>query len=211
MPNYRMDNIPYEENHNVYKFYRKEVEHGIPKNLSKYRNVQKVGDEFIKSINGKDYIIIFQDDATSWLQDYWDKADNPGAYQGRDKLFNAIKSKHVGLSRRDIAKFLGNNETSQIHQTAKVVKVNRPFSPKAPCKVWAVDLVFITNANDEPIFTLFNCIDEFSKFAFARVVADKTSDESARALREIFEEEKPNLPSAVRSDNGNEFKGEMQE
>ena len=39
----------------------KEVEKGIPTNLSKYRNVRKVGDKFVKAINGKDYIIIFQE------------------------------------------------------------------------------------------------------------------------------------------------------
>jgi transposase InsO family protein len=187
-------------------FHLVEVSAGIPEN-AKYDRVRKDGEKYIKNINGTDYEVIFAENAKDFLADYWDKASNPGAYSGRDKLFDAIKSKYVGISRNMVADFLRNLETQQVHAAAKTVKVSRPFTPKRPLQTWSCDLVFIKNAGDEPIFTLFTCIDDFTKYAWAQVVEDKSAKSAGGALESILLEEAPRIPASIRTDNGREFSG----
>lgn len=190
------------------KFYRHEVSGGIPA-TSKYSGVRKVGEKYVKTIDSREYGIVFAEDVADFLADYWDKAENPGAYSGRDKLYDAIKAKFVGISRPMVADFLANLETSQVHQMAKVVPVHRPFTPARPLQTWSCDLVFIKNAEDVPLFTLFTCIDDFSKFGWATVVPDKSAKSAADALEGILLAESPRIPLSIRTDNGPEFKREF--
>jgi transposase InsO family protein len=195
---------------NNYKYSRAEVNAGIPTS-AKYANVIKKGNKYYKKINNTYMQIVFAEDITEFMRLYYDDPKNTGAYLGRDKIFAAIKTKYIGISRRDIARFLSNFETSQLHTVAPVVKVSRPMTPKNPLVRWACDLTFITNAEDVELFILFTCIDTFSKYAWARIVPDKTAASSAAAIKSIFDDERPNLPSTMIMDGGTEFHGEFAE
>src|SRR5947209_2928940 len=96
---------------NIYRFHRAEVSDGIP-DLKKYENVMKVGDRYIKTINSRDFEIIFEEDAMRFLRDYF---DNPATgYKGRDRLYDTIKQEFIGVSKRAVENFLKNLETQQV-------------------------------------------------------------------------------------------------
>ena len=120
---------------NVFKYSTSEVATKIP-TTKKYQGVRLAGSKYIKNIAGRDFEIVFTENLTDFLSDYWDNPNNPGAYLGRDKIFDALKTKYVGVSRRDINNFLQNSETQQVHTIAPVVKVSRPLTPKTPLARW---------------------------------------------------------------------------
>jgi len=95
------------------KFFRAEISHGIPVNLSKYENVSSVDGKYIKQIDGWEFQIVFREDLTDFLRDFY---DNPTTgYVGCDKIYPNLRQKFIGVSRRDVAEFLANLETNQVH------------------------------------------------------------------------------------------------
>ncbi len=155
------------------KYSLKDIANGIPA-IKKYENVHEKHGKYYKTIDGKLKEICFEEDIKNVILDWYNTISNPAALSGRDKLFAAIREKYVGISRRDIASVLANMENSQVHQVARVVTISRPITLKAPLIRWSCDLTFVQNADDEPIFTLLTCIDNFSKYAWAEIVHSGT-------------------------------------
>jgi len=59
-----------------------------------------------------------------FLRDVFD--DPSTGFVGRDKLFDHIKQRYIGVSRTDIASFLRNFETQQVHAQIPQVTIHRP-------------------------------------------------------------------------------------
>ena len=139
--------------------------------------------------------------------------DTQYSYVGRDKLFSKIKEKFINVSIRDVNAFLKNHETNQVHLPRKKVIVSRPVRTKKTNSVWYVDLIIINKKKtkkreygklDKVILTVVNA---FSKFAWVKVIeGTKDSKTVAKKMKEIFQEESPNIPNVIHSDNGGEFK-----
>lgn len=196
---------------NQHKYYHAEVAKGIPA-TAKYANVRRLrgSDRYVKTIAGVGYEIIFHEDIRDWILDYYNDINNPGALRGRDVIYNAIKSKYVGISRRDIEHTLGNIETQQVHSIAPVVKISRPMTPAKPLARWCADITYVTNAQDQRLFSLLTCVDVFSKYAWARIInagpAKYTAKTVADAMGEIIDGEGKHLPAVMQTDNGTDFK-----
>lgn len=147
-----------------------------------------------------------------FLKGFYDSPET--GFQGRDRMFAKIVRDYVGISRRDIAKFLSNLETHQIHQETVDVKISRPVVLRKE-GTWAIDLTWLKEVDVESLTTVekdsqvvLTVIDCFSKYAWAKILPNKRAKTVANAFRKILV-----LPngerehcSVIRSDNGSEFK-----
>lgn len=197
-----------------YKYTRKELEdwsaHGST--WKKFANVTKR--------NNKYYLgerqIIPVEDHKDFLMSWWDSRLT--GYAGRDGTYSRIAESYAGISRRDVADFLARLETSQVHQQPKSnVKVSRPIVLKRPMVSWSCDLTWLkrvsvdsTESIEKDSQVVFTCLDQFSKYAWARILPNKTAKTVIAAMRKVIEE--AGAPKVLRTDNGSEFiSGEFQD
>lgn len=131
---------------------------------------------------------------------------------GRDKFWARIYEYYAGIKKSDVAKFLKNNETHQLHQIPKKEKSVKSIVISKPRKYLQCDLIDVSkvrNFNEDFTF-IFTCVDLFSKYAWAVPLKDKTPGECTRAIETILSEMPfGEVPSVVQSDSGNEFRGEF--
>lgn len=200
-----------------HRYHLSEVKQGVPRHLGKYSNVEEIDGRFYKVTKAQIHPgvplvsvrrqIVFSEDIPDFLADYYSHEDCPGALLGRDKLYPAIRDNYAGISKSAVEKFLANSETNQIHRVAPKVPASRPVVPTRPGARWCVDLVNITNADDRVLFILLTCVDSFSKYAWARIVPDKTATSAAAAMKSIIEDSAESPPSTLATDRGSEFAG----
>lgn len=193
-----------------FKYSRKELSNGIP-NIAKYANVVKRGEDYYKSIENKPYKIIFTEDFVDTVMNIYQTAGGPASFRGPLAIFNELKDNTIGISRRDIEGVLKNSESQQVFSVALKPKVTRPIIVSGPLKQWATDLIFVNNSQDERLFTVLTVIDMFTKHAWCEIVSTDegqkyTAQSVLSGFKKIFSKEGSNLPSVIRSDNGNEFK-----
>jgi len=191
---------------NCFKYTRAELTAAVSNRskAKKFAGVSKRGSEFY--VGGKQIVPI--EDHTKFLQALYD--DPITGYAGRDRLFWRVQEKYTGISRRDISAFLANFEVAQIHQQPKNVRVSRPVVLRKPMSAWACDLTWLKEIDQESLTNvekesqvLFTCVDMFSKYAFARLLPNKSAKVVAGAMDEILKAE--GAPATMRTDNGSEF------
>jgi transposase InsO family protein len=186
-----------------YKYTREELEKAGGSKAKKYINLTKKGDEFFIG----DQKIIPVEDHPEFLKGFYDNPET--GFQGRDRMFAKIAQDYVGISRRDIAKFLSNLETHQIHQEAVDVKISRPVVLRKE-GTWAIDLTWLKEVDVESLTSVekesqvvLTIVDCFSKYAWARILPNKRAKTVSDAFRKILAGKHC---SVIRSDNGSEFK-----
>ena len=170
------------------------------------KSIKKVGRNFF--LDGKQ--VIPAEDVDAFLTRFYD--DPATGMRGRDALYGKISTAVWGISRRDVAKFLANHQTAQVHHAVAKVPITRPAVLRIEGQ-WAVDLTWLkrydpadSELKDSQI--LFTCIDQFSKYAWVRILPNKTGATVAKAMQSVIDESKERgtkLPTVVRSDNGSEF------
>ena len=123
---------------------------------------------------------------------------------GRDRLFEHIHAKYVGISRRDVAAYLGNSEVHQLHAPLPKRLTSRAVTVGAPNRYAQMDLMDLNelkghNGQSRYVLTL---MDVFSKWAAARPLTTKSGPAVEAALLDILPH--TNI-STIQSDNGSEF------
>jgi hypothetical protein len=186
-----------------YKYTHEELEKVGGSKAKKYINLTKKGDEFF--IGDKKVIPV--EDHPEFLKGFY---DNPEiGFQGHDRMFAKITQDYIGISCQDIAKFLSNLETYQIHQEAVDVKISCPV---VLCKkgTWAIDLTCLKEVDVESLTTVekklqvvLTIIDCFSKYVWARILPNKHVKIVSDTFRKILTGEQC---SVIWSDNSSEFK-----
>ena len=129
---------------------------------------------------------------------------NPLFTGGRDRLYEHISERYLGISRRCVADFLKNNETHQVHQPLPKRRITRPIIIGGANRVVQIDLVdmqTLKGYNKKQRYIL-TWVDLYSKFANARGLANKTAKAVQDALADIL---LTNKTSVIQSDNGKEF------
>lgn len=127
-----------------------------------------------------------------------------GANIGRDRFYQRIRDKHVGISRRQVMRFLKSQETYQLHQPIPPKRTIQPIVTSRVRQRWQMDLIDMRqlasmNNGDSWVLTV---IDLFTKRAWAFAVKNKESSGVAKCLQNLFSVEKPSL---LQSDRGTEF------
>ena len=171
----------------------------------KFAGLQKRKGKFYKN----DKEIIPAERVQEFLVAYYDNPET--GFVGRDRLHAKIYQSYLGISKEKVSSFLKNNQTAQIHTQPKLVKMSRPLVPTAPNRTYQVDLTWLKKIDNDTVTTVekdsqcvFTCVDCFSKFAFARMLPNKTAVQVAKALCSVIAEN-GSAPSVIRTDNGSEF------
>jgi hypothetical protein len=139
---------------------------------------------------------------------YYDPS-NHGSFSGIEKLWFAIlkdKNRPVGLTKSVLKKWL------RAQDTYSVYKLSRRNFPRERIIVskrdmqWDADLMDMTKLksdNDQNSFVLV-VIDLLSRFAWLRVIRNKTGAAVSQAFEDIFAKD-GRVPDRVRTDLGKEF------
>ena len=137
-------------------------------------------------------------------------ASNPSAFGGKDRFIEAVKNK-FGSNKKLLARaeaWLQGVDTYTRHKPALTgrTKQRRPIVVSGINSCWQIDLTdlnFIKKYNDNKRFILF-VVDVFSRFAYVKMLKDKSGQIVAQALEEIFQSSK-HVPMYIQSDLGKEF------
>ena len=117
---------------------------------------------------------------------------------GRDKLYATMKAQGHRISRKQVDDWLKKQLLYQLDKTAFAPKDFIVQTAKKPNNVWNIDLLEIDGNK-----VVLNCVDRFSKFAYSRLLRNKTAQQVVNALKSIFRQA---VPKTIISDNGVEFK-----
>ena len=133
---------------------------------------------------------MFQDDAIRVLS--------------RDKLYEKVKERYIGITRKATFNFLKRTETYQLHKPFRRIPVVQPILTSRINQRWQADLIDVQRwapSNHGTTF-LLTTIDLFSKFARVVPLRNKEGATVASAIRQLFDKDKP---SVLQTDNGSEF------
>jgi hypothetical protein len=101
--------------------------------------------------------------------------EDPRQTGGRDRLYEHIAEKYLGISRRCVAAFLQNNVTHQVHQPLPRRRVTRPIiisAPNSVAQIHLIDMQSLSGWNHAKRYIL-TWVDLFTKFANARALPTK--------------------------------------
>jgi transposase InsO family protein len=129
---------------------------------------------------------------------------------GRDQLYDKVKDRYVGISRRAVMRFLKNQTDWQLHRPshtgARKCCVHQPQAVIEVHRRWQIDLVDLSSLapwNNGQRW-LLTVIDLFSKFAWVRALKRKEASHVVNGLQSVFDEAM-HTPEVIQSDNGSEF------
>lgn len=132
---------------------------------------------------------------------------NPGALGGKSRLKQAVLHEYgIRLKDKDVDDWLSTQDTYTLHRTAPIkYKRNRVvvYGKDQQFQADLVDLSAYSKENDNIKF-LLTCIDVFSKYAWTRVLKNKTGQEVSKAFESIFKKDK-RVPDKIQTDKGLEF------
>ena len=187
----------------------------------KYRGfVVENGDKLVYKPLGLE--VIAEDDTnliTSTLEKMYKKGISLG--KGQNQFHNMILRHYLGIRRKDVIAFLKTKPEYQLRQT-KQKTINKGIQASRPFLWWSIDLIDLNpykriRANKNFRY-VFSCLDIFTNFAW--YIPQKTKDakyslESFKNVLEYnqrhFNNQTIKYPSNVVSDQGKEFKGELDE
>lgn len=119
---------------------------------------------------------------------------------GRDKLYATIKANGHRITRKQVDTWLKKQELYQLDKPAFAPKDFVVQSAYEVNAVWNIDLVMMDGDK-----VVLNCVDRFSKYAYSRILRNKTANQVVNALKSIFRTAKAKAKTII-SDNGPEFK-----
>lgn len=125
-------------------------------------------------------------------------------YVGRDRLFELIKDEPNRPTRRQVQKWLNDQQVHQIHLIPKRSTTIKPILTSKPGFNIQIDLVDMGENADGAFRYIFTMIDSFSRKAYAKPLKDKEASTVSDAYFELAEENDIK-PKIVMSDNGSEF------
>ena len=122
-------------------------------------------------------------------------------YFGRDKIWHIVQKK--GISRRQVAEWLGHQEVSQLYRVTRKAKTINPTVLKEPFKTVAIDLMDMGTIAVRGYTWILTAVDMFTKKLWAEPMKNKEGKTVATAMRKVIHR-MAQLPHAIRSDNGSE-------
>lgn len=131
---------------------------------------------------------------------YYDKKN----FFGRDKLYNLAQSEGINISRRQVMKWLQDQELYQRFVQPQKAKTIQPTVLKAPLKQLGIDLIDMQGKEYNKYRYILTCIDLFTKKAWAQAIKTKTDKDVVNALERIIKSIDSKI-SSIRSDRGPEF------
>ena len=142
--------------------------------------------------------------------------------KGQNNFYGSVVSRFLGIKRKVVVDFLkGKPEYQMLQDKPKIV--SKGIQATAPFQYWAIDLVDMSyydnvRANKKYRY-IFSCIDVFTKYAWFQAIKTKDAPSTLEAFKKIIasnlvfkptvERKQFDYPRIIVSDNGAEFKGEL--
>ena len=131
----------------------------------------------------------------------------------RDRTYQAVVEKYIGISRRRVQEFLNNQEAYQLHKAPQKYKIVKPIVTHRVNQQYQVDLIDMSKGNypfyNERTKRILTMVDLFSKKAWAYPLKNGTMASVIAALKVHFTTNPK--PTLLQSDNGPEFKTDFTE
>ncbi len=128
----------------------------------------------------------------------------PGSYGGVNALYRLMKQKDPKITRKDVIKWLSEQETYTLHKPIRRKFIRRKIYSRGIDYLWQADLVdmhHLASHNDNYRY-LLTVIDVFSKYAWVLPLKKKDSKSVMEAFESIFTQRKP---LKLQTDKGKEF------
>ena len=137
---------------------------------------------------------------------------------GRDKLYDELVSRHEKLfekspekfpSRRDVMKWLKDQEIHQLFRGAKKSSGISSFRPVKPLHSLSADLIDFVNQPAKTYKYILVVVDNFSRYMWALPITSKKPKSTGPAMKSILDTIKKDFgktPAYIQTDDGGEFK-----
>ncbi|KAJ8020517.1 hypothetical protein HOLleu_40127 [Holothuria leucospilota] len=134
---------------------------------------------------------------------------HPASFGGIGPIRETVKADNKKLiTTRDIKNWLSTKDTYTLHKPLRRnFKRNRVIVSGIDSQ-WQADLVDVSSLSrqNKGHRYILTCIDIFSKYAWARVLKNKTGKSIVNAFQSIFKERQP---KSLQTDKGTEFKNQL--
>lgn len=120
-------------------------------------------------------------------------ADGNFFTNSRDRFYEVVKERFIGISRRYVMEYLKNNPEYQKYVTSEKRTTNNSTMAKKPLIQWRVEIV------DEGEITLMILMDVFSRMVWTVVFGKMTEDNILSALESVLDGVVPNTPKTIKS------------
>ena len=134
---------------------------------------------------------------------------------GRDTLYEELVEKHPNThpSRREVMRWLKDQEIYQRYRGAKKSGGISSFKPIKPLNSLSADLIDFTNKPARQFRYILVVIDNFSRYMWTRAITSKEPTKTAPAMRDILKEISKNFDGKkiayIQTDDGGEFKADF--
>jgi hypothetical protein len=178
------------------------------------RFINVIGKAYFKVVEGKlfhgEKEIIPEEEVNEKITEY----DASPLYSGgRDRLWNHLSDKYVGISRSAVMKFISNSALHQVTTPQKKKIQSRPIVITKPGIYVQIDLVDMQKYSglNNGYNWILTYVDLFSKFAQARPMKSKHVKNVMAAMDDIFKDIPASYrPRTIQADNGSEFKTQFE-
>ena len=130
---------------------------------------------------------------------------------GITNFYKTIRLKYLNIKRSDVEEFL---KKDVIHQLMGDItnRTNKPIVAKYNNELWCADLIDLSSysTKNKNFCYILNVVDVFSRRLFLEGLKDKTALTCKNAFQKITERANVN-PSYLITDNGGEFKKELEQ
>ena len=130
---------------------------------------------------------------------------NENAFSGKENVFRAAKKKIPELKKKHVDEWFEKQLTYTLHKPVQHKFLRARTIVKGIDEQWQADLCdlsMLSEYNDNNTF-LLTCIDCFSKYAWVRVLKNKSGKEILFAFKQILSDNRK--PKYLQTDKGTEF------
>ena len=181
------------------------VRNGLPASLAARYHVEN--GNIVNNING---LIVAPEDKIKDIIGAFLK--DPSTTGGRDRLYGHIARKYMNITRREVAAYLANDPSHQIHRPLPRRVTTKAIIPSGIAKIAQIDLIDMSKFSgyNNHVRYLLTYIDCFGKWAAARAITNKQQNTVVKALEDILDSLPMTWrPSLISSDRGSEFLSQM--
>ena len=135
---------------------------------------------------------------------YYSSNGTQGAFSSLIPLYTQAKKRNKKITIKIVKQYLLGNSSYLLHRRVVRKHERRSFLPIAPNDTWSLDYaVYLKDkgSNNSRVYSL-NCLDVFSRIAWARAGTHKTAEQTLQNFKEIITESKA-VPKHLFTDQGN--------
>lgn len=128
----------------------------------------------------------------------------PGSFSGKSSFVRELKKRFRDVDEQEVNNVLINKESYTLHRPIRKTFQRNRVIVSGINDTFQIDLVDMSNLakfNDNKKFIL-TCIDVFSKYAWAKVLKNKSAESVLESIKEILA---TRVPKRIQTDEGKEF------